>query len=103
MTTGQLTLMHSLNITNPFPSFYSSLVIFTFVGYLGSIFLFVFATLCLACGLYYLAELVEEHTRMTKKVLRLLILISLTIQMLLWLTEGLPMVEMMIGIGSHVV
>ncbi|KAI8847619.1 transmembrane adaptor Erv26-domain-containing protein [Chytridium lagenaria] len=40
------------------------------LGYVGAILGFCFVTLCLASGLYYLAELVEEYTVLTKKVIR---------------------------------
>ncbi|RUS16610.1 transmembrane adaptor Erv26-domain-containing protein [Endogone sp. FLAS-F59071] len=40
------------------------------LAYVGAVLAFIFVTLSLACGLYYLAELVEEYTVLTKKIIR---------------------------------
>ena len=39
------------------------------VAYIGGYLSLVFVAVCLATGLYYLAAMVEEYTRVTKKVL----------------------------------
>ena len=44
--------------------------------YTGGYLFLVFIAVCLATGLYYLAEIVEEYTRVTKKVLTWAIKIS---------------------------
>ncbi|KAL1439279.1 hypothetical protein MTO96_010307 [Rhipicephalus appendiculatus] len=56
-----------------------------------------FSVLAVAAGLYYLAELVEEFTVMTGKVIRILILVTLAIYIGLFAFEDLPMT--MIGCG----
>ena len=43
---------------------------FKVLVWLGGIGAFTFITLSLACGLYYLAELVEEYTVLTKKIIK---------------------------------
>jgi hypothetical protein len=35
-----------------------------------------FCILCLACGLFYLAELIEEYTKTTKKILSGVIIVT---------------------------
>ncbi|KAI8817934.1 transmembrane adaptor Erv26-domain-containing protein [Fimicolochytrium jonesii] len=45
--------------------------------YLGALLGFGFVTLSLACGLYYLAELVEEYTVLTKKIIYYTTIVSL--------------------------
>ena len=56
-----------------------------------------------ASGLYYLSELVEEHTVLTKKLLTRLIYCIVTVQLLLVLVDGLPLLLSSLSIGSHVV
>jgi len=52
--------------------------------------LFIFAVICLATGLYYLSELIEEYERTIKKWMRYTILIVVGIHFLLFIFEGLP-------------
>lgn len=100
------------------------------VGYLGSIVGFCFLTLaigepafpfpvsrfqtgmlCLiasnprnaASGLYYLSELVEEHTVMAKRFLTRLIYSIVGLQLVLCLIDGFPFWQTALGIFSHVV
>jgi len=73
------------------------------VGYLGMILGFGFLTLAIASGLYYLSELVEEHTVLAKKLLTRLIYFVIVIQALLALIDGFPKMLTLLGIGSHVV
>jgi hypothetical protein len=56
-----------------------------------------------ASGLYYLSELVEEHTVATKKVLTYLIYLVIILQTLLFLVDGFPAKLSLLTIGSHVV
>ncbi|KAI8490292.1 hypothetical protein Bbelb_320300 [Branchiostoma belcheri] len=57
----------------------------------------VFITLAIAAGLYYLAELVEEYTVLTAKVIKIMIICTTAVFIGLWLFEGMPF--MMIGCG----
>eukprot|EP01102_Stenamoeba_stenopodia_P003034 TRINITY_DN12963_c0_g1_i1.p1 TRINITY_DN12963_c0_g1~~TRINITY_DN12963_c0_g1_i1.p1 ORF type:complete len:210 (-),score=21.47 TRINITY_DN12963_c0_g1_i1:26-655(-) len=77
--------------------------ILTAVVYLSYAFLFCMATICLACGLYYLAELVEEYTIMTKKILRNTIFAVLALHFLIAIFENLPWSHLLLGIVAHVV
>eukprot|EP00735_Rhodelphis_limneticus_P001578 TRINITY_DN12221_c0_g1::TRINITY_DN12221_c0_g1_i1::g.13031::m.13031 TRINITY_DN12221_c0_g1::TRINITY_DN12221_c0_g1_i1::g.13031 ORF type:complete len:240 (+),score=21.33,sp/Q5BJW3/TX261_RAT/37.93/1e-31,Erv26/PF04148.8/3.7e-51,GATA/PF00320.22/0.4 TRINITY_DN12221_c0_g1_i1:63-722(+) len=74
---------------------------FTILVYISAYFILVFIALCLACGLYYLAELVEEYTSLTKKIIRYTILTQFVIHFLLWVWEGFPLVNVAIGAISH--
>lgn len=73
------------------------------LGYLGLLLGFCFLTLSIASGLYYLSELVEEHTVLSARLLRNLIYIIVGIQMLLWLVDGFPFTLIALGIASHLV
>ncbi|KFZ15224.1 hypothetical protein V502_05709 [Pseudogymnoascus sp. VKM F-4520 (FW-2644)] len=73
------------------------------VGYLGMVLGFSFLTLAIASGLYYLSELVEEHTVIAKRLLTRMIYAVIAIQTLLVLVDGFPKVLSLIGIVSHVV
>mmetsp|Transcript_7209 Transcript_7209/g.44863 ORF Transcript_7209/g.44863 Transcript_7209/m.44863 type:complete len:240 (+) Transcript_7209:2753-3472(+) len=63
-------------------------------GYLGIIFL----SVCLAAGLYYLAELVEEYTRLAKKVIRYAIYSTLVLHALYLVWDRLPFLEVGVGV-----
>jgi hypothetical protein len=56
-----------------------------------------------ASGLYYLSELVEEHTVFAKKLLTRLIYAVISIQVLLCLIDGFPFWLSLLSIVSHVV
>ncbi|KAG0228479.1 erv26 super protein [Actinomortierella wolfii] len=75
----------------------------TFVGYAGSAIAFVFAVLSIACGLYYLAELVEEYTVQTKRIIKGLTLSVVVLHLLLWLLDGLPFTKIMFSLLCHAV
>ncbi|KAF8939938.1 transmembrane adaptor Erv26-domain-containing protein [Dissophora ornata] len=73
----------------------------TLISYAGSGIAFVFSTLSLACGLYYLAELVEEYTVLTKKIIKGLTLVVVVLHLSLWLLDGLPFSKIMFSLGCH--
>ncbi|KAF2433329.1 DUF396 doamin protein [Tothia fuscella] len=73
------------------------------VGYIGVLVGFCFLTLAIASGLYYLSELVEEHTVLAKKVLTYLIYAVIGLQTFLWLVDGFPAKLSILSIASHVV
>ncbi|KAI1134981.1 transmembrane adaptor Erv26 [Hypoxylon sp. FL0543] len=73
------------------------------VGYLGSVVGFCFLTLAIASGLYYLSELVEEHTVIAKRLLTRLIYFIIGLQVTLAVVDGFPIVLSLMSVGSHVV
>ncbi|KAG0650798.1 Sed5 compartment vesicle of 26 kDa [Hyphodiscus hymeniophilus] len=73
------------------------------VGYMGMGLGFGFLTLAIASGLYYLSELVEEHTVFAKKLLTRLIYLVIGLQALLCLVDGFPFKLSILSIVSHVV
>ncbi|KAK3329890.1 transmembrane adaptor Erv26 [Apodospora peruviana] len=73
------------------------------VGYLGSIVGFCFLTLAIASGLYYLSELVEEHTVIAKRFLTKLIYTIMVLQLLLCVVDRFPFLLTALGIVSHIV
>ncbi|KAI1099150.1 transmembrane adaptor Erv26 [Jackrogersella minutella] len=73
------------------------------VGYLGSIVGFCFLTLAIASGLYYLSELVEEHTVIAKRLLTKLIYAVVVLQVILCLVDGFPLGLTIMGVASHIV
>ncbi|KAL7900294.1 hypothetical protein TGAM01_v204162 [Trichoderma gamsii] len=72
------------------------------LGYVGAIIGFCFLTLSIASGLYYLSELVEEHTVLAKRLLTRLIQIIIGVQVAL-LIDGFPFWATVLGIVCHVV
>ena len=65
-------------------------VLSNIVVYTGGYLFLVFIAVCLATGLYYLAEMVEEYTRLTKKVLWWAIRISIALDVALLVVDRLP-------------
>jgi hypothetical protein len=75
----------------------------TLVVYSGAYLFVLFFAVCLATGLYYLAELVEEYTRLTRKVISYAIKAVIGLHVLLYLVDSLPLISIAIGIAAHVV
>ena len=73
------------------------------VGYAGAIIGFSFLTMAIASGLYYLSELVEEHTVIAKRLLTRMIYTIIGVQIALWLIDGLPFWATVLGILTHIV
>jgi hypothetical protein len=75
----------------------------TLVVYAGAYLFVLFFAVCLATGLYYLAELVEEYTRLTKKVINWAIKVVIALHVILLVFDRLPVVAIGVGVGAHVV
>ncbi|OBA20144.1 DUF396-domain-containing protein [Metschnikowia bicuspidata var. bicuspidata NRRL YB-4993] len=73
------------------------------LSYTGIVTGFILLVSAIALGLYYISELVEEHTEPTKRVLRKLIYIEIAMLTLLWLFDSFPFKLTMFLIFSHVV
>ncbi|KAH6866699.1 transmembrane adaptor Erv26-domain-containing protein [Alternaria rosae] len=71
------------------------------LGYVGVILGFAFLTLAIASGLYYLSELVEEHTVFAKKLLYRLIYGVVGIQVLLLVVDRFPIGLSALSVVSH--
>lgn len=72
-------------------------------GYLGLLLGFLFLTLAIASGLYYLSELVEEHTVLAKKILTRMIYFVIATLVLLAAIDRFPLWITATSIASHVV
>ncbi|KAI7260383.1 DUF396-domain-containing protein [Hortaea werneckii] len=73
------------------------------LGYVGLALGFLFLTLAIASGLYYLSELVEEHTVISKRILTRLIYAVIALQLLLALVDAFPYPLSALSIASHIV
>ncbi|CAK7267938.1 erv26 super protein [Sporothrix epigloea] len=73
------------------------------VGYVGVVIGFGFLTLATASGLYYLSELVEEHTVLAKRVLVRLIQGIIGLQIIFLLVDRFPFWPTMLGVLAHIV
>ncbi|OQR80243.1 protein TEX261 [Tropilaelaps mercedesae] len=61
-----------------------------------------FVVLCIASGLYYLAEIVEEFTAATARVIRYMIFSTIIIYLCLLVFEDFPMTMLLSGLLSQV-
>lgn len=73
------------------------------LAYIGIIVGFVFLTLAIASGLYYVSELVEEHTVPTKKFLTRSIYAVILIYVLLLIFDGFPWMLTLFSIATYVI
>ncbi|KAF2854657.1 DUF396-domain-containing protein [Plenodomus tracheiphilus IPT5] len=71
------------------------------LGYVGVVLGFAFLTLAIASGLYYLSELVEEHTVFAKKLLYRLIYGVVGLQVLLLVVDRFPIGLSALSVVSH--
>uniref|UniRef100_A0A182WF57 Protein TEX261 n=1 Tax=Anopheles minimus TaxID=112268 RepID=A0A182WF57_9DIPT len=77
----------------------------SFLGLLSYVSLLVqicFATVSIAAGLYYLAELVEEYTVMAKKVISWMVGITATLYIIFIFTESFSWTMLLCGLGAQV-
>jgi len=71
-------------------------------GYAGLLLGFLFLTLAIASGLYYLSELVEEHSVLARKTLSRMIYAVVATQLLLTVIDKLPLSLSALSIASHI-
>jgi energy-converting hydrogenase Eha subunit G len=93
--TGQLSTRATSNAT--------TMLILRLLGYCGLLVGFSFLTLSIASGLYYLSELVEENTVVTRKALYRLIYGICILNVCLWLFDGFPFWLCALSFASHIV
>ncbi|KAG2209304.1 hypothetical protein INT46_003973 [Mucor plumbeus] len=74
-----------------------------FVAYGATGLAFCFVVLSLACGLYYLAELVEEYSVYTKKVIKWMTAFIISLHVLFWIFDRLPFFYLAFSIICHCV
>lgn len=73
------------------------------ISYAGIVVGFLFLVLSIALGLYYVSELVEEHTEPTKRFLKRLIYGIIVLLILLWLFDSFPFKLTMISVISYLI
>lgn len=86
---------YELSLEMPLPSLFVLLV------YISGYMFLVFAAICLMCGIYYLVELAEEYTTITKELIRCAALAQLLVHTLLFIYERFPFVPTAVGFVSH--
>ncbi|KAL0136906.1 transmembrane adaptor Erv26-domain-containing protein [Mucor lusitanicus] len=72
-----------------------------FVAYGATGLAFCFVVLSLACGLYYLAELVEEYSVYTKKVIKWMTGVIISLHVLFWIFDRLPFFYLAFSVFCH--
>lgn len=78
----------------------SVLKLLSFVGMFSA---FVFLTLAIASGLYFISEQVEEHTVFTKKLLTRIIYSIITVHVLLFVFDGFPFKTTVFSIIANII
>eukprot|EP00002_Diphylleia_rotans_P039638 TRINITY_DN9230_c0_g1_i2.p1 TRINITY_DN9230_c0_g1~~TRINITY_DN9230_c0_g1_i2.p1 ORF type:complete len:202 (-),score=38.04 TRINITY_DN9230_c0_g1_i2:119-724(-) len=73
------------------------------IAYTAAALGFVFVLVCLACGLYYLAEAVEEYTTTTKRVIKYLLIYAFVSHVMLLIFEKFPVWLVLFSMGAHVI
>mmetsp|Transcript_6573 Transcript_6573/g.21593 ORF Transcript_6573/g.21593 Transcript_6573/m.21593 type:complete len:200 (+) Transcript_6573:83-682(+) len=78
-------------------------LVFTGLVYVSGYLFLIFVAICLACGLYYLAELAEEYNALTRRLLSCAIAAVLIVHILLLALEPhLPYVALAAGFANHI-
>jgi hypothetical protein len=78
-------------------------MLFTPLVYASGYLVLIFLAICMACGLYYMAELAEEYSRLTRKILYWSIIVVAAIHVLLLVFDGFPWVATFFGLAMHLV
>ncbi|SCU99998.1 LAME_0G06876g1_1 [Lachancea meyersii CBS 8951] len=73
------------------------------LSYVGTVLGFLFLTLSIAAGLYYISELVEEHSEPTKRFLKRTIYAIICLYVLLLVLDSFPFKLSIFSIASYVV
>ena len=73
----------------------------TLIVYLGGYLFLLLLAVCLATGLYYLAELVEEYSRLAKRVITNALRAVLALHLALLLLDHQPLSCVLVGAASH--
>ena len=76
-------------------------VVSTLVVYLGGYLFLLLLAICLATGLYYMAELVEEYSRLTKRVITYALRAVLALHLALLLFDRQPVSCVLVGAAAH--
>ncbi|XP_045467682.1 protein TEX261 [Harmonia axyridis] len=74
----------------------------TFMTYAAICIQIIYATVAIASGLYYLAELVEEYSSIAKKCITWINIGVTSLFILLWLLEGFPSLMIVCGILAQI-
>ncbi|KAA8494294.1 hypothetical protein FVE85_4269 [Porphyridium purpureum] len=77
------------------PSFFVLLV------YVSGYMVLAFGAVCVGCGLYYLADLAEEHAAFAKKALAVAIAVEVVLHVLLLVVDGFPWLPVLLGVLAH--
>lgn len=73
------------------------------ISWVGVSFAFIFLTLAIASGLYFISEQVEEHTVFTKRLLTRIIYCIVIVHVLLLIFDGFPVKITLFSIGANLV
>lgn len=71
------------------------------MGWLAYVVQICFAILCLAAGLYYIAETIEEYTQASKKVMMYMVYLVVILLCALWLGDGIPIGMFLSGLMAN--
>lgn len=85
------------------PTNRNKMLVLKLLSIVGMTSAFVFLTLAIASGLYFISEQVEEHTVTTKKILTRLIYSIIAIHILLLIFDGFPWKQTIFSISANVV
>ena len=75
--------------------------IFFVLSWVGWTIEVLFAILCIASGLYYIAETIEEYTESSRKIMQFMCFAVLAFTVLLWFLDGIPVTMMLMGLFAN--
>jgi len=77
------------------------IMFFVSLVYVSGYLFLVFIAVCLACGLYYMAELAEEYPTFTKKIIFWSIVCIVLVHPFLCILESFPILPVAFGLATH--
>ncbi|GAM19622.1 hypothetical protein SAMD00019534_027970, partial [Acytostelium subglobosum LB1] len=80
---------------------HKSIMLLSILSFLLYVIGMMFGIVCLACGLYYFAELVEEHATVAKRLIRYTIITTMVLILLVGLFESVDKLCIFLSLVSH--
>ncbi|KAH6559905.1 hypothetical protein BASA50_008994 [Batrachochytrium salamandrivorans] len=77
------------------------MVFLPILAVVGSLLCLVFVILCLASGLYFFAEFIEENTVLSKKIIGYMIWVCVGSHILLFFTDGFPWTRVLFSLACQ--
>ncbi|KAG0148780.1 hypothetical protein CROQUDRAFT_669643 [Cronartium quercuum f. sp. fusiforme G11] len=73
------------------------------ISFIATLLALALVTICLASGLLYVAEIIEEHSQSAKKIGRQIVYVIIFVHFAIYFSDGLPLGLTLLGVTCHLV